>query len=267
MRRASVRSAFSLVELLVVIAIVGLLITMLLPVLKNARDVATFTRCTALFKSYALADTCYTTDNKEYFPVNQYASAGDLGTPTNYESAWQFHTIAPYMVPISGDPQTIDSQWYNKFICPAETVPVTATAALRFSVGCAIGNAQDRAGSHYGSSLSGFRTYDMGIKAPYATHAYSYTTDMVINHYDPAHSATWFDGEWQSNPSNYYSGANYYKVLYGPSHVVSMNIVNGVRYGTYQFNVAMADGSVLNRGNNWQNGTVDPQDLGFKIWF
>jgi len=62
------RPAFTLIELLVVIAIIALLVSLLLPALKSARQVAWAVVCSSAQKQYAIGFSAYTNDWKEYWP-------------------------------------------------------------------------------------------------------------------------------------------------------------------------------------------------------
>lgn len=59
---------FTLIELLVVIAIVALLIALLLPAVKRAREMAMVAVCLANERSLAIATLTYTNDSEELFP-------------------------------------------------------------------------------------------------------------------------------------------------------------------------------------------------------
>jgi prepilin-type processing-associated H-X9-DG protein/prepilin-type N-terminal cleavage/methylation domain-containing protein len=69
MQRSKSRSAFTLVELLVVIGIIALLISILLPSLNAARQVAQSTKCAANLKQISLAFILYANDNHGYLPT------------------------------------------------------------------------------------------------------------------------------------------------------------------------------------------------------
>lgn len=62
------RRAFTLIELLVVVAIIGLLVSILLPSLRNAREQAKTTVCLANQKTLALAFMQYSIDNADRIP-------------------------------------------------------------------------------------------------------------------------------------------------------------------------------------------------------
>ena len=60
---------FTLIELLIVIAIIGILASLLLPALGQARKSAMATQCVSNSKQIALAMTAYTGDNDDYYPT------------------------------------------------------------------------------------------------------------------------------------------------------------------------------------------------------
>ena len=65
--------AFTLIELLVVIAIIALLISLLLPAIKKAREAARVPVCASNHRQMVYASLSYAQDNHDYFPP---------GTPT-----------------------------------------------------------------------------------------------------------------------------------------------------------------------------------------
>ncbi len=74
---AGLRRAFTLVELLVVVSIIALLIAILLPSLKRARESAKRIKCTSNCRGIAQASMLYATEDKKEFTIpNGIADAG-----------------------------------------------------------------------------------------------------------------------------------------------------------------------------------------------
>ena len=74
------KSGFTLIELLVVIAIIGILASMLLPVLAKAKRKAMNVKAQHNMKQIALAMQTYVGDNNGVFP-KVYGGAGAAGRP------------------------------------------------------------------------------------------------------------------------------------------------------------------------------------------
>ena len=71
MRTPNIRRGFTLVELLVVIAIIALLISILLPSLRNSREIAKTLICATNWRSLKVANEYYADESKEwYVPIN-----------------------------------------------------------------------------------------------------------------------------------------------------------------------------------------------------
>ncbi|OGV73974.1 MAG: hypothetical protein A3K19_22825 [Lentisphaerae bacterium RIFOXYB12_FULL_65_16] len=75
-------SAFTLIELLVVVAIIGILASMLLPSLAQAREKARQATCISNLKQFQVGFTLYVDDNNEYLP--KACNVNDVGASGRY---------------------------------------------------------------------------------------------------------------------------------------------------------------------------------------
>lgn len=91
------QNGFTLIELLVVIAIISLLVSILLPSLQKAKELARQTVCMSNLKNFGLAMHLYIGDNDESFPNSGGQSVGgDLRTPFFYTDNW-INLLSPYL--------------------------------------------------------------------------------------------------------------------------------------------------------------------------
>ena len=126
------RSGFTLIELLVVIAIIALLVGILLPSLRGARDAARSLVCQSGVRQLSVAGQNYCTDWKEYiagvnttgFEGQRDGGLGYLGdkTATTPTTSWDW--ISPSIGDGAGLPPNRamrSKQIFERFGCPATT--------------------------------------------------------------------------------------------------------------------------------------------------
>jgi len=84
------REAFTLIELLVVVAIIALLISILLPSLSRARELAKRAVCSSNQRGIGQGEAIYANDNQEWFPIHffQVASVPASTIPDDSGMRW-----------------------------------------------------------------------------------------------------------------------------------------------------------------------------------
>lgn len=106
-------NGFTLIELLVVIAIIALLVSILLPSLKRARELAENVVCLSMLRLHGTQIEIYAAENGCTYPVNLDAS--DIPT-ASYQFRWYFRGMKDYFDPGTGD------DYYGginlNFVCP-----------------------------------------------------------------------------------------------------------------------------------------------------
>lgn len=119
------KQAFTLIELLVVIAIIALLVSILLPSLQTAKDLAKKVACQANFRSLFSGISLYTNEYDGYLPRATNDSATD-----GLAWAWKDkNVLLPYLG--YGDGVTADKIQYNGVLsCPEENSRVSYTPSL-----------------------------------------------------------------------------------------------------------------------------------------
>lgn len=120
----TVRDGFTLIELLVVISIIALLISVLLPALGKARDSARTLQCMTMVKNYALGNSMYCDEWKNWYVPVHNATVSGLTTNSwcrNIPYLKLVGVTAFAYVDISGHSEICLPYVPPKFTCPAAT--------------------------------------------------------------------------------------------------------------------------------------------------
>ena len=105
--RRPIQRAFTLIELLVVIAIISLLVSVLLPSLNRAKDLAKGMKCAVNLKHIGLAVLLYSNDYDERFPCVWPSTYGDV---TFYPGVRYFDSWLAYLMLYTGDATEDDAR-------------------------------------------------------------------------------------------------------------------------------------------------------------
>lgn len=124
--------AFTLIELLVVIAVIALLVSILLPTLRGAREMARQVVCANNLRQFALAMTTYAQDNSEWLAGSPEGSGYDAAVHGRFNGiAMQtYDYIGPlashmgFQGPGEGNPNPTEEDRYNRFHWYRETLKV-----------------------------------------------------------------------------------------------------------------------------------------------
>ncbi|MEO1235409.1 MAG: type II secretion system protein [Planctomycetota bacterium] len=129
------RNAFTLIELLVVISIIALLVAILLPVLRNAREAARISRCLANLRQVSIGFAGYALDEDDYWP--QIFNPGSLGTgsPSLLETHSGVQLEAALRYYTNAGERSGDGAEGSIWLCPSSPLKLvfdTATGKYRY---------------------------------------------------------------------------------------------------------------------------------------
>ncbi len=95
------RSGFTLIELLVVIAIISLLVSILVPSLNRAKELARIVVCLSNMRSLGLASQLYASENDGILPGNDNVGWSTISTGTGQFLSWTMQLNGVRHVPPS----------------------------------------------------------------------------------------------------------------------------------------------------------------------
>lgn len=117
-KRVKRRDGFTLIELLVVISIISLLISILIPSLRKAREQARDTQCLSRLRAVFIAHAQYINDHNFFPPLNNEEDDG----------AWQYNYLihdgqnfANNFGPLVEDTRSLE--YIRQLFCPVQTDP------------------------------------------------------------------------------------------------------------------------------------------------
>jgi prepilin-type N-terminal cleavage/methylation domain-containing protein/prepilin-type processing-associated H-X9-DG protein len=145
-------NGFTLIELLVVVAIIAVLIAMLLPAMKKARQTAYDAGCMSNLKQWGLAFAMYSNDNYEQMPM---AYSYNVNDPVWYHEA----TMGRYIA-LAGGQYSHPDIWGRKEICNGVAVcPAHVEAKM---------------GGYFENGIPYGRSYAYNYNIPYMSGSYQF---------------------------------------------------------------------------------------------
>jgi prepilin-type N-terminal cleavage/methylation domain-containing protein/prepilin-type processing-associated H-X9-DG protein len=211
-RRVCLRNAFTLIELLVVVAIISLLVSILLPSLTKARDLAKQTVCQTQLRSLHMAFMMYAQDYDEWVPHYNHWP----GTPDSWIH-WDWSCFITRYLDLpdhneQGDPWSVYPAT-TIFLCPTQP-PNAQSYALNCDV---VGGQPGAPGLH---KLSDEQNPDYAMRLGATTRYWFLNTGLIGG----------VDGDGQTTLSTVHSGGGNFLFLGG-----QVNWVEGV-VGSWSWN-------------------------------
>ena len=214
MNKRMMSKAFTLIELLVVIAIIALLLSIVMPALKRAKEFAKRTHCLANVKSLSLAYIMYLEDNEGKLPLG----CGQVGV--SITGAWCEMVESPYHYTPNSAPKELQFKAIrNGVLYPyLETVkvyrcPIAEKNEFRtYGISTAMNYPWfEHLGGDSGTLIT--KIYQVRNTSSRMLFLDDYGTDWNACWYVPATAEYW----WNATPIRHGSGGNVFSFVDGHS--------------------------------------------------
>ena len=115
------KRGFTLIELLVVIAILALLLSVIMPALKKAKDMGKRLVCLSLIRSYGTANMVYAAEyDGKFVPFSQESISGHEGDYGYWDERWPENMVYRNYLTLDARVQILDNGWEDPYIFPKE---------------------------------------------------------------------------------------------------------------------------------------------------
>ncbi|MBN1126138.1 MAG: prepilin-type N-terminal cleavage/methylation domain-containing protein [Sedimentisphaerales bacterium] len=112
------KRAFTLIELLVVIAIIGILLAIMTPALRKAKEQMWYLKCKSGLKSYGMAMKLYTADNEDKYPECSWSVYDGRSSGIPVSCQWHDRRISPDLNPEYAGPVWSYLETQETSMCP-----------------------------------------------------------------------------------------------------------------------------------------------------